>query len=379
MTAERTYRIMISGGGTGGHIYPAIAIANTLKAMLADVEIRFVGAKGRMEMEKVPEAGYEITGLWISGIQRRLTLDNLSFPFKLISSIWKSFSLLRKFKPDVVIGVGGYASGALLYAATKKGIPTLIQEQNSYAGITNKLLANKVDKVCVADDNMARFFPKEKITITGNPVRNDIIDVSEKKEEALKFFGFTNEKPVLLIIGGSLGARTINNTVADGLEKLIQEGVQVLWQTGKFYIDEMLQRSKEMNLEGVKIVAFVKEMDLAYAAADVVISRAGALSVSELCLTAKPVIFVPSPNVAEDHQTKNAEAIVSKDAAIMVKDSDASKSLIDQTIALINDNDKRNELSKNIKALGKPNAAKDIVREIIGLISPLQLPQKGER
>lgn len=362
------HRVMISGGGTGGHIYPAIAIANTLKSIESDIEILFVGAKGRMEMEKVPEAGYKIIGLWISGIQRSLTIDNLSFPFKLISSIWKSFRLLKEFKPHAVVGVGGYASGPLLYAAAKKGIPTLIQEQNSFAGITNKLLANKVNKVCVAHDKMEKFFPKEKIVLTGNPVRNDIVDVSDKRSEALDFFGFRNDKPVLLIIGGSLGARTINNTMADGLQKLINEGIQVLWQTGKFYIDEMNQRCKDMDLNGIKIMSFIKEMDLAYAASDVVISRAGALSVSELCLTGKPVIFVPSPNVAEDHQTKNAEAIVSKNAAIMVKDSEAGKSLIDQAIKLMNDKALKMNLSKNIKALSKPNAAKDIANEINELI-----------
>lgn len=368
MVIKRTYRVMISGGGTGGHIYPAIAVADTLKSIEKDIQILFVGAKGRMEIEKIPEAGYKIIGLWISGIQRRFTLDNFLFPFKLISAVLKSFRLLKKFKPDAVIGMGGYVSGPLLYAAAKKGIPTLIQEQNSYAGITNKLLANKVDKICVAHDGMDKFFPKEKIIITGNPVRNDIIDISQKKPEALEFFGFNGDKPILLIISGSLGARTINNTITNGLKKLMKEGIQILWQTGKFYINEILEKHKEMNLEGVKILPFVNQMDWAYATATVVISRAGALSVSELCLIGKPVIFVPSPNVAEDHQTKNANAIVSKNAAIMVKDVNANKLLIDQTIELIGNNNKRKILSKNIKALGKPNATNDIVKEIMKLI-----------
>lgn len=366
------HRIIISGGGTGGHIYPAIAIANTLKALENDIEILFVGAEGRMEMEKVPEAGYKIIGLWISGIQRRLTLDNLSFPFKLISSIWKSFKIIKEFKPNAVVGVGGYASGPLLYAATKKGIPALIQEQNSYAGITNKLLANKVNKVCVAHEKMDRFFPHDKITITGNPVRNDILDISTKRAKALEFFGFNSDKPVLLILGGSLGARTINNTILGGLKELIDADIQILWQTGKFYIDEMLAKSSEHDLTNIKILPFIKEMDLAYASGDVVISRAGALSVSELCLTGKPVILVPSPNVAEDHQTKNAEAIVEQDAGIMVKDVDAKGTLIQEALKLIGDTETKIKLSKNIKAIGKPNAANDIVKEILALVNQKQ-------
>ena len=368
MVQGSTYRIMISGGGTGGHIYPAIAIANTLKTIEKNIEILFVGAQGKMEMEKVPEAGYKIIGLWISGLQRSLSLDNLSFPFKLISSVLKSFKLLKDFKPDVVVGVGGYASGPLLYAATKKGIPSLIQEQNSYAGITNKLLAGNVDKVCVASDGMDKFFPKHKIIITGNPVRTDILNVGSKKAEAIRFFGFSSDKEVLLILGGSLGARTLNEAMISNLDKLINSGIQVIWQTGKFYFEEMLNRTAGKDLTNFKVLAFIREMDLTYAASDVVISRAGALSISELCLTGRPVIFVPSPNVAEDHQTKNAEALVTKNAAIMVKDKDAKDLLIDEAIKLIGDKSKRSELSRNILKLGKPEAANDIAREILSLI-----------
>ncbi|MFT7033251.1 MAG: UDP-N-acetylglucosamine--N-acetylmuramyl-(pentapeptide) pyrophosphoryl-undecaprenol N-acetylglucosamine transferase [Cyclobacteriaceae bacterium] len=368
MAEGSPYRIMISGGGTGGHIYPAIAIANTLKTLEKNIEIIFVGAQGKMEMEKVPEAGYKIIGLWISGIQRSLTLDNLSFPFKLISSVLRSFKLLNEFKPDAVVGVGGYASGPLLYAATKKGIPTLIQEQNSYAGITNKLLAGNVDKVCVASDGMDKFFPKDKIILTGNPVRTDILNVDSKKEEALKFFGFSKDKEVLLILGGSLGARTLNEAMITNLDKLITSGIQVIWQTGKFYYDEMVSRTEGKDISNFRVLAFLKEMDLTYAASDVVISRAGALSISELCLTGRPVIFVPSPNVAEDHQTKNAEALVSKEAAIMVKDINAKEDLIDIAIKLIADKNQRAELSKNIKKMGRPEAANDIAKEILSLI-----------
>ncbi|MEQ9286170.1 MAG: undecaprenyldiphospho-muramoylpentapeptide beta-N-acetylglucosaminyltransferase [Cyclobacteriaceae bacterium] len=368
MAAKATYRIMISGGGTGGHIYPAIAIANALTQIERDIEILFVGAKGKMEMEKVPEAGYRIIGLWISGIQRSLTIDNLSFPFKLISSIWKSFKLLKEFKPDAVVGVGGYASGPLLYAATQKGIPSLIQEQNAFAGITNKLLAKKVQKICVANEGMDKFFPADRIMLTGNPVRTDILNVDQKRGQALEFFGFSTDKPVLMVLGGSLGARTLNESIVSNIDQLITKGVQVLWQTGKFYYDEMLDRTRDKEMTGIKVMAFLKEMDLAYAAADVVISRAGALSISELCLTGKPVVFVPSPNVAEDHQTKNAEALVSKDAAIMVKDSQAREQLVSTALGLINDEQRKETLSANIKKMGRPNAAKDIANEILKMI-----------
>ncbi|UXP30744.1 undecaprenyldiphospho-muramoylpentapeptide beta-N-acetylglucosaminyltransferase [Reichenbachiella agarivorans] len=368
MSGDRTYRIMISGGGTGGHIYPAISIANALKENYPSTEFLFVGAKGRMEMEKVPEAGYKIVGLWISGLQRSLKLSNLMFPLKVVVSILKSFYLLRKFRPDVVVGVGGYASGPMLFAATKRGIPTLIQEQNGYAGLTNKLLAKRVDKICVAYDGMSRFFPKDRIISTGNPVRNDLLNVDEKKAQGLAHFGFDSGKKTLLVIGGSLGARTINNALAEGVERLLAQGFQVLWQTGKIYIDEMLERTAALTSPSLKVLPFIKEMDLAYAAADVIISRAGASSISELCLVGKPVIFVPSPNVAEDHQTKNALAMVSKEAAEHVSDQVAGQHLVNESILLLMDEDRQHLLINNMKKLGKPNAAKDIAREIIQLV-----------
>lgn len=368
MTESKAYRIMISGGGTGGHIYPAIAIANALKEIQHEVEILFVGAKGRMEMEKVPEAGFEIVGLWISGLHRRFTLENLSFPFKVISSVWKSFSLLKKFKPDVVVGVGGYASGPLLYAANKKGIPTLIQEQNSYPGITNKLLANKANKICVAYPGMERFFQKDKIIETGNPVRGDIINAANVRLEGLSHFGFRSDKKTVLIMGGSLGARTINNTLAEGVQRLIDADVQVLWQSGKLYFEEMKERTAHIDSEKLRIVPFIKEMDRAYGAADVVISRAGALSISELCLVGKPVLFVPSPNVAEDHQTKNALALVTREAAEMIHDADAGEHLIAETLKLLNNEEQQKTISQNIKELARPNAAKDIAHEIVTMI-----------
>ncbi|PIB37360.1 undecaprenyldiphospho-muramoylpentapeptide beta-N-acetylglucosaminyltransferase [Reichenbachiella sp. 5M10] len=359
---------MISGGGTGGHIYPAISIANALKAQHPGTEFLFVGAKGRMEMEKVPEAGYAIVGLWISGLQRSLRLSNLMFPLKVLVSIWKSFSLLRKFKPDVVVGVGGYASGPLLFAAAKKGIPTLIQEQNGYAGLTNKLLAKRANKICVAYEGMSRFFPKDRIIETGNPVRNDILEVNSKRAAGMAHFGLDAAKKTLLIIGGSLGARTINNAIAEGTQQLLDEGFQVLWQTGKLYINEMERRTAEQGSDGLKVLPFIKEMDLAYAVADVIISRAGASSISELCLVAKPVIFVPSPNVAEDHQTKNALAMVSKEAAEHVSDDEAPAHLVKEAISLLKDESRQKLLTENLKPLGKPNAAIDIANEIIDLI-----------
>lgn len=368
MKEQKTYRVMISGGGTGGHIYPAIAIAHALKEIDQNIEFLFVGAKGRMEMEKVPEAGYKIVGLWISGLQRSLTMSNLSFPFKVISSVWKSFSLLKKFKPDVVIGVGGYASGPLLFAANKKGIPTLIQEQNSYPGITNKMLASKANKICVAYPGMERFFQKDKIIETGNPVRTDIMNSDNVRLEGLSQFGFRSDKKTVLIIGGSLGARTINNTLAEGVERLINEDVQVLWQSGKFYYEEMKKRTAHIDSEKLRVVPFIKEMDRAYGAADVVISRAGALSISELCLVGKPVLFVPSPNVSEDHQTKNAMALVSREAAEMIRDEDAAEHLITETLKLLSNEAQQKIISANIRGMAKPNAAKDIAHEIITMI-----------
>jgi UDP-N-acetylglucosamine--N-acetylmuramyl-(pentapeptide) pyrophosphoryl-undecaprenol N-acetylglucosamine transferase len=334
------------------------------------VEILFVGAKGKMEMQKVPEAGYKIIGLWISGLQRKLTMDNLSFPFKVISSLMKSRKIIKQFRPHAVVGVGGYASGPLLKIATRKNIPSVIQEQNSYAGLTNKLLAKKVRKICVAYPNMDQFFPSEKIALTGNPVRKDILDLSGKKAEALAHFNLSSEKKTLLVLGGSLGARTLNDSMILNIQKLIDADVQVIWQCGKFYFEEMKAKLAAVpNSESVLLFEFMKEMDLAYAVADVVISRAGALSVSEISIAAKPTIFVPSPNVAEDHQTKNAKAMVDNHAAILVKDDVAREELIDQALILINDAPKRKALSDNIRTLAKPDAANDIVDEIVRLIA----------
>ncbi|MEJ8755807.1 undecaprenyldiphospho-muramoylpentapeptide beta-N-acetylglucosaminyltransferase [Pontibacter sp. H259] len=368
LKAHRPYRIIISGGGTGGHIYPAVAIANQIKAISPESEILFVGAKGRMEMTRVPEAGYKIVGLWISGLQRRLTLDNLSFPLKVVSSVRASHKIIKDFKPDAVVGVGGYASGPLLYAATAKGIPSLIQEQNSYAGITNKLLAKRVNKVCVAYANMDKFFPADKLILTGNPVRQDILDISEKRREALLHFGLTSEKKTILVIGGSLGARTINKSIAAGLEQFTAAGYQLIWQTGKGFYTEARELETNYTSKGVRVFDFIKHMDLAYAAADVVISRAGALSISELCLAAKPCILVPSPNVAEDHQTKNAMALVQQQAAILVRDAEAAHKLIPAALQLVQDEKEQKRLAHNIAQMARPNAASDIVNELLKLI-----------
>lgn len=365
---DRTYRIIVSGGGTGGHIYPAIAIANQLKEKLEKVDILFVGAQGKMEMQKVPEAGYPIKGLWISGLQRSLSPKNLSFPFKVISSVSKAFKILKEFNPDIAVGFGGYASAPMLYAASKKGLPSVIQEQNSYAGITNKLLAKSVNKICVAHDKMERFFPEEKIILTGNPVRKGIENANSKREAGLQHFGLSGDNPVMFILGGSLGARTLNETMIAGLEQLKEAGVQVIWQCGKFYKEEMIQRTEGKLGDGIILTDFISDMDLAYAVSDVVVSRAGALSVSELCLVGKPVIFVPSPNVSEDHQTKNAMSLVEKGAALMVKDIDSVEQLIPASLELLHDKNKREELSKNILGLAMPNAAEDIADEIIELI-----------
>ena len=360
----KPYRFLLSGGGTGGHIYPAIAIANALKAKYPDAEFLFVGANDKMEMEKVPAAGYAIKGLWISGIQRKLTLKNLAFPFKLISSVWKAFDIVRKFKPTIAIGTGGFASGPTLYAASKKGIPTLIQEQNSFPGITNKLLSKKAQKVCVAYDNLERFFPKDKIIKTGNPVRQDLIHTETKRNEALSFFNLNKNQKTLLVLGGSLGARRVNQLIEEHLAFFQKLGVQVIWQCGKLYIEEY---KKYNELAHVQVFEFLKEMDLAYAAADCIISRAGASSVSELCIVGKPVIFIPSPNVAEDHQTKNAQSIVNENAALMIPETQLN-TFQKQFRGLFENEEKQKQLSKNIKSLALPNATESIIKEIEKLI-----------
>ena len=361
---DKKLNIVLSGGGTGGHIFPAIAIANEIKSRFPDANILFVGAQDRMEMEKVPQNGYKIKGLWISGLQRKLTLKNLSFPFKLISSLFKANKIIRKFKPDVVIGTGGFASGPTLYMAASKGIPTLIQEQNSYAGITNKLLAKKVDAICVAYDGLEKFFPKDKIVFTGNPIRQDLINNSTSREETLAFFKLDKNKKTVLVLGGSLGARAVNEIIAETVPDFQEQDVQVIWQTGKLYIDNY----KKHNEGLIQTHAFLNRMDLAYQAADVIISRAGASSISELCVVAKPVILIPSPNVAEDHQTKNAEAIASKNAGILLKEQYLKTDFKIVLFDLLNDEVKQEELGKNIKALAKPNATKTIVDKIETLL-----------
>lgn len=362
--------MIISGGGTGGHVYPAIAIAQAFQQRFTKAEILFVGALGKMEMQKVPEAGFQIEGLPIRGFQRKLTWANFSFPFKLLKSLIRSRTIVKEFKPDVAVGVGGYASGPLLRVAVQKNIPAIIQEQNSYAGVTNKLLAGKVQKICVAYPEMEKFFPPEKIVFTGNPVRKDILNLETKKEIACEHFGLDAQLPVLLVLGGSLGAKTINASLCKGLKALTEAGVQVLWQCGAFYHEEMKKCMNDLpKPHHIHLHPFIQAMDLAYAAADVVISRAGALSVSELSIAAKPTIFVPSPNVAEDHQTKNAMSMVSHKAALLVKDQMAKEQLIQEALSLLFDESLKKELSENMHKLAKPNAAEDIVNEIEKLIA----------
>ena len=361
----RNYKFILSGGGTGGHIYPAIAIANELKSRFPNAEILFVGAKDKMEMQKVPQAGYKIEGLWIAGLQRKLTLQNTMFPLKLMSSLWKSRKIIRGFKPDAVIGTGGFASGPLLQAANSFGIPTVIQEQNSYPGITNKLLSKKANAICVAYENLERFFPKEKIVFTGNPVRQDLVEVDSKRQEGIEYFKLDPNKKTLLVLGGSLGARRVNQLIEKELDFLLEKGIQVFWQCGKLYFEDYKKYNDKPN---VQVVSFIDRMDLIYAAADFVISRAGASSVSELCLVGKPTIFIPSPNVAEDHQTKNAKAIVDKKGAILLKENELDEKFETTFSDLISNEKWQNEISNNIKSLAKPNATKDIVEEIIKLI-----------
>lgn len=357
-------RVIISGGGTGGHIFPAVAIADELKRQFNDVDILFIGAEGKMEMEKVPQAGYKIIGLPIAGLQRKLTLKNLALPFKIIKSMLMARKTLKNFRPDVVIGVGGYASGPTLKAAGMLGIPTLVQEQNSFAGKTNMLLAKSAKKLCVAYDGMEKFFPKEKIVLTGNPVRLDVTEIDGKQKDGFEYFRLDPSKPVVLVIGGSLGAKTLNESFLVGIERFQKMGVQVLWQCGKLYYDSLMERVKGKDLTGIHITQFISRMDFAYSIADLIVSRAGALSVSELCLVKKPTILVPSPNVAEDHQTHNAMSLVSKDAAILVKDVDAGATLVNAAIELISNKVLQEDLKVNIAKLGKPNATRDIVEEI---------------
>jgi UDP-N-acetylglucosamine--N-acetylmuramyl-(pentapeptide) pyrophosphoryl-undecaprenol N-acetylglucosamine transferase len=355
---KKNPRIIISGGGTGGHIFPAIAIANAIREIAPEAEILFVGAEGRMEMERVPAAGYKIIGLPVVGLQRRLTIKNLAFPFKLLRSLRIAKKLITTFAPDLAIGVGGYASGPILKAAQKANIPTLIQEQNSYAGITNRLLARNAKIICVAYEGMEKYFPKEKIILTGNPVRQGLENTESKLNEALEFFRLPKGASVVLVTGGSLGAKTINQSILDNINLFAKEAeVYLLWQTGKLYAKEIQEKLKQLNSSRVRAFDFIDRMDLAYAAANIVISRAGAGTISELCIVGKPAILVPSPNVSEDHQTKNALALTRKNAAILVADENATQLLVPESIELINNEEQAAVLSKNIKALALPNAA----------------------
>ncbi|MCR4817133.1 MAG: undecaprenyldiphospho-muramoylpentapeptide beta-N-acetylglucosaminyltransferase [Bacteroidales bacterium] len=366
-------KAIISGGGTGGHIFPALAIANAIKSRYSDADILFVGAEGRMEMEKVPAAGYTIKGLPISGLQRQLTLSNiiknLQLPFKMIRSRRMVKRILRTFQPDIVVGVGGFASEPTLKAAASMGFPTLIQEQNSYAGLTNKMLAKKADRICVAYEGMERFFPADKIVFTGNPIRADIEHMTVSRDEGINHFELDNNAKNLLVIGGSLGARSINNMILNNLSAIKtyheQYGMQVIWQTGKWMYNDAVQAVKQAGMESiVKVHQFISRMDLAYASADVIISRAGAIAISELCIVGKPTILIPSPNVAEDHQTKNALALADKGAAIMIRDNECGETGINTVVELINNDEKKRAMCQNIRSLAKYDAAEHIVDEI---------------
>jgi len=364
----KKFKVIISGGGTGGHIFPALAIAKAIEKKVDKVEFLFVGAEDRMEMEKIPAAGYKIVGLWISGLQRNLSKRNLLFPFKLISSLLKARNIIKQFKPDLAIGTGGYASGPLLFAAANKGVPSLIQEQNSYPGITNKILAKYVQKICVAYDNMERFFGDEKLIITGNPIRDDILSFDTKVKAGKKLFNIDVSKPTVLVVGGSLGAYTINNAIASNLSDFKTANVNLIWQTGISFQDQAKELTRQVSVNGIQAHTFIKEMDLAYAIADVIVSRAGAIAISELCCVGKPIILIPSPNVSENHQYKNAQSLVNKNAALLVKDSDASRKLVYKVLELLKDTIKQKELSNNIKKLAVKNAADRIAEIALSLI-----------
>lgn len=367
----KNYNILISGGGTGGHIFPAVAIANALKARLKEnVNILFVGAEGRMEMEKVPQAGYPIEGLWISGLQRKLDLQNLSFPFKLANSLFRANKIIKKFKPDVAIGTGGYASGPLLYQAARKKVPTLILEQNSYPGITNRYLGKSVNTICVGYEGMEGYFPKEKIIVTGSPIRKEILDMKVTKEEALKFFKLKTGLPVILVIGGSQGALKPNQIIAENLDLIVSENVQLLWQTGKHSIKmAKLAADKAKLSDNIKVTEFINRMDMAYAAADLVISRAGAIAIAEIVAVKKPAIFIPLPSAAEDHQTKNATALVKGKAAVMVKEKEAHEKLAPAITEMIKNQSKRLVMVQNLKRFDHPEATGQIVDEALKIIN----------
>lgn len=361
-------RVIISGGGTGGHVFPAIAIADAIKELRPEAEFLFVGAMGRMEMERVPKAGYRIKGLDISGFQRSLSAKNLSFPLKVWKSLKVSRKIIKEFNPDVAVGVGGYASGPLLHVAGRKKIPALIQEQNSFPGITNRLLAKKVNKICVSYEGMEAWFPPEKMVMTGNPIRSSVVAIEGKREQGLKAFGLSAQRLTLLVLGGSLGARTINETIAGELNEIIDSEHQVIWQTGKHYIEKAHTLIEEKGADNVIATAFIEEMDLAYAAADLIVSRAGAMAISELCLIGKPSVLIPSPNVAEDHQTKNALALVRNEAAVLVEDANSRGDLWPTASELLRNTETRQSLAQNAKTMGKPDSAKKIAQEVLKLI-----------
>ncbi len=358
-------RVIISGGGTGGHIFPAVAIANALKKIAPGTEILFVGANGRMEMEKVPAAGYKIIGLDIQGFQRRSIIKNLLLPAKMLMSLIRSRSIIKDFRPHVAVGVGGYASGPLLYAASLMRVPYLIQEQNSYAGITNKILGKNAERICVAFNGMDKFFPAGKILITGNPIRRETVDIEGKRDAAFKFFGLSPHKKTILLTGGSLGAATLNRSMAAGLDRIVKEDIQLIWQTGKYYYQSINTNLAGNEQAEIRVLEFLQRMDFAYAAADLIISRAGAGTIAELFAVRKPVILVPSPNVAEDHQTKNAMALVENEAAVVVKDIDAENKLLETAIALLNNEEKCKKLSENIGKMALPDADELIAREVL--------------
>jgi len=366
-------KYIISGGGTGGHIFPALSIANEIKKRDPGASILFVGALGRMEMERIPASGYPIMGLPVEGLQRKLGLRNFIVLYKLIVSLFKAAKILKSFKPDVAVGVGGYASGPLLRMAALKKIPSLIQEQNSYAGVTNRILARRAAKICVAYPGMEKYFPAKKIVLTGNPVREELFNQNIKRTQACEFFTIHPDKPVLLILGGSLGARTINNSILGHIGAFEREDIQLVWQTGRLYYDRIKAELDPKGSKNIKYFDFINRMDLAYSAADVIISRAGAATISELCLLGKPAILVPSPNVAEDHQTKNAMALVNSNAAVMIRDKDAPEKLVHQAIELIHDQALRNTLGSNCAKIALPNAASRIVDEILNLVSISEL------
>jgi len=361
-------KIIISGGGSGGHIFPAVAIAKSLLEKNNNIEFLFVGAKDKMEMEKIPNEGFKIVGLWISGFHRGKIFKNLLFPVKLIFSLIKSFFLIKKFDPDLVIGTGGFASGPILYIASKFNVPTLIQEQNSYAGITNKILSKHVNSICVAYEKMDRFFPRNKIIITGNPVRKKIIEITSDHIDKSNLFNLNSENKTILIIGGSLGARTINETIGSGLERFKQHNLNIIWQTGKSFSEKANELITAINTRGITTHTFIKKIEIAYGLADIIVSRAGAIAISELCVVGKPVILIPSPNVAENHQYKNAQSLVNKNAAILVKDSQANNKLVDEIIKLQNNPTLMKELSENIKKMEYKNAANVISDYALNLI-----------